>query len=106
MSHAHVAGAIHADAEAGLRTGSPARATSTPCCRRLWSRDVEKDADGRAAPWPGCGVDEIAAQVGTPVYVVDEADLRPGPETSRPPSPAGTSTTPGSPSSAPRWPAG
>ncbi|MGI8612463.1 MAG: diaminopimelate decarboxylase [Nocardioidaceae bacterium] len=41
----------------------------------LWSRTAGKDANGRLVIG-GVGVDELAAEHGTPVYVLDEADLR------------------------------
>ena len=74
---------------------------------RLWSANVGKDADGRAARSPASGVDRIAAR-GRHSGVRGRRG-RPagaGPGLRRPPSPAGTSTTPPSPSSAPPSPAG
>ena len=41
----------------------------------LWSTGVDKDETG-VLTVAGLSVYEIAEQVGTPVYVVDEADLR------------------------------
>jgi diaminopimelate decarboxylase len=75
MSHAHVAGAIHADAEVRAPHWLNRPEDVNALLGRLWSTGVEKGADGvlRVA---GLGVDEIAAQTGTPAYIVDEADLR------------------------------
>ncbi len=75
MSHAHVAGAIHADAEvrAPHWLGRPDDVNAL--LSRLWSSNVAKDGDG-VLTVAGLRVDEIAAQTGTPVYVVDEDDLR------------------------------
>ncbi len=75
MSHTHVAGSIHADAE----TREPhwlARPTdANTLLSRLWSRHVTKDGEGRLCV-AGLRADWIAREVGTPVYVVDEDDLR------------------------------
>jgi diaminopimelate decarboxylase len=72
---AHEAGALHAGA--GQRGPSWLREpadvnTLTP---GLWSRNVERGGDGalRAA---GVPVTDLAAQFGTPAYVVDERDFR------------------------------
>ena len=71
----HVAGSIHADvlthAPGWLEVPTDVNALLTP----LWSRNVAKDADG-VLTVAGRTVTEIAEQVGTPVYVVDEDDLR------------------------------
>ena len=75
MSHAHVAGSIHADAEtrAPHWLGRPKDVNAL--LPRLWSRNVAKDGKGRLTV-AGLRVDRIAEEVGTPVYVVDEDDLR------------------------------
>ena len=75
MTHSHVAGSIHADVTARapgwLRTPPDVNALLP----RLWSDGVGKDEDG-VLTVAGLSVTEIAEQVGTPAYVVDERDLR------------------------------
>jgi diaminopimelate decarboxylase len=73
--HTHVAGSIHADS-----TVRPPSWLTTPSdvnalLPSLWSSGVRKDENG-VLNVAGLSVLEIADQVGTPVYVVDEADLR------------------------------
>ncbi|WP_433551338.1 diaminopimelate decarboxylase [Micromonospora zamorensis] len=72
---AHEAGALHADINnrepAWLRTPEDVNAL-TPA---LWPRSVTRGADGAVAV-AGLSVQDIAAEFGTPVYVLDEADLR------------------------------
>ncbi|MGC4772654.1 diaminopimelate decarboxylase [Micromonospora sp. DT44] len=72
---AHEAGALHADISnqgpAWLRTPVDVNAL-VPA---LWPRSVTRDADGAVAV-AGLSVRDIAAEFGTPVYVLDEADLR------------------------------
>jgi len=75
VTHSHVAGSIHADVSARapgwLRTPSDVNALLP----KLWSEGVGKDENG-VLKVAGLRVTEIAEQVGTPVYVVDEQDLR------------------------------
>src|SRR4051794_6662340 len=75
MSRAHEAGALHADALAHR----PARLRSpedvNALLPQLWARTVERRGDG-VLTVGGVGVDELAAQHGTPAYVFDEADFR------------------------------
>ena len=75
MTHTHVAGSIHADAEtrAPQWLGRPHDVNAL--LGRLWSRNVTKETEGRLSV-AGVAVDRIAAEMGTPVYVVDEDDLR------------------------------
>ncbi|MDG4805941.1 diaminopimelate decarboxylase [Micromonospora sp. WMMD1120] len=72
---AHEAGALHADISsrgpAWLRTPDDVNAL-VPA---LWPRSVTRAADGALAV-AGLGVRDIAAEFGTAVYVLDEADLR------------------------------
>ncbi|WP_435206279.1 diaminopimelate decarboxylase [Micromonospora sp. bgisy143] len=72
---AHEAGALHADISnqgpAWLRTPVDVNAL-VPA---LWPRSVARGADG-AVTVAGLSVRDIAAEFGTPVYVLDEADLR------------------------------
>ncbi|MDF2746955.1 MAG: lysA, partial [Propionibacteriaceae bacterium] len=76
MTHTHVAGSIHADA---LATRAPGwlRVPDdvNQLLPQLWSAGVSKDSDGQLMV-AGVGVGQIADRVGTPVYVIDEADLR------------------------------
>lgn len=72
---AHEAGALHGDiggrGPAWLRTPADVN-TLVP---RLWPRSVNRAADGGLAV-AGLGVRELTAEFGTPVYVLDEDDLR------------------------------
>ncbi|MFG1880363.1 diaminopimelate decarboxylase [Micromonospora sp. NPDC049102] len=72
---AHEAGALHADISnqgpAWLRTPEDVNALLPT----LWPRSVTRGADGALAV-AGLSVRDIAAEFGTPVYVLDEADLR------------------------------
>ncbi|MBM0234604.1 diaminopimelate decarboxylase [Micromonospora sp. STR1_7] len=72
---AHEAGALHADISdrgpAWLRTPEDVNALMPT----LWPRSVTRGADGALAV-AGLSVLDIAAEFGTPVYVLDEADLR------------------------------
>ncbi|HET9871030.1 MAG TPA: diaminopimelate decarboxylase [Propionibacteriaceae bacterium] len=75
MTHSHVAGSIHADvaSRAPAWLGLPGDVNAL--LPQLWSRNVSKDADGLL--WvAGVSAEQLAAQVGTPAYVVDEDDLR------------------------------
>ena len=75
MTHTHVAGSIHADSTARAPSWLSMPGDVNALLGILWSSGVAKDENGvlRVA---GLSVIEIANQVGTPVYVVDEADLR------------------------------
>ncbi|MEE6257688.1 diaminopimelate decarboxylase [Plantactinospora sonchi] len=72
---AHEAGAMHGElgvrGPAWLRTPEDVNALVP----RLWPRNVARGADG-ALTVAGLGVRELAAEYGTPVYVLDEDDLR------------------------------
>ncbi|MDG4789644.1 diaminopimelate decarboxylase [Micromonospora sp. WMMD1102] len=72
---AHEAGALHGDlgmrGPAWLRTPEDVNALVP----QLWPRNVARDADG-ALVVAGLGVRELAAEFGTPAYVLDEDDLR------------------------------
>jgi diaminopimelate decarboxylase len=75
VTHSHVAGSIHADvttrAPGWLRTPTDVNALLP----ELWSEAIGKDAQG-VLTVAGLRATEIADQVGTPAYVVDERDLR------------------------------
>jgi len=75
VTHSHVAGSIHADVAARAPGWLSIPVDVNALLPQLWSEQVSKDGDGvlRVA---GLSVTEIADQVGTPAYVLDEADLR------------------------------
>ena len=76
MTHTHVAGSIHADALVARAPGwLRVPHDVNELLPQLWSAGVTKDSDGQLLV-AGVGVGQIADQVGTPVYVIDEADLR------------------------------
>ena len=75
MTHSHVAGSIHADVGARAPGWLNVPSDVNALLPQLWSEGATKDADGVLAV-AGLSVTEIAEQVGTPAYVVDEADLR------------------------------
>jgi diaminopimelate decarboxylase len=72
---AHEAGALHGDlgvrGPAWLRTPDDVNALVP----HLWPRNVTRDADG-ALVVADLGIRELAAEFGTPAYVLDEDDLR------------------------------
>ncbi|MEH0844304.1 diaminopimelate decarboxylase [Micromonospora sp. CPCC 205711] len=71
---AHEAGALHGDIgsrPAWLRTPDDVNALVP----QLWPRTVTRGADGALAV-AGLSVRDLAAEFGTPVYVLDEDDLR------------------------------
>jgi diaminopimelate decarboxylase len=76
VTHTHVAGSIHADALAARVPGWLTLPDDVNELRpQLWSTGVSKDQDGQLVI-ARVGVRQIADEIGTPVYVVDEADLR------------------------------
>ncbi len=75
MTHTHVAGSIHADSTARAPSWLSVPDDVNALLGTLWSSGVAKDENG-VLTVAGLSVIEIANQVGTPVYVVDEADLR------------------------------
>ena len=71
---AHEAGALHADGYRGpswLRPPDDVNALVP----QLWSQGVRREPGGRVEV-AGVPVDRIAAEYGTPAYVVDERDFR------------------------------
>ncbi|MET0692634.1 MAG: diaminopimelate decarboxylase [Propionibacteriaceae bacterium] len=75
MTHSHVAGSIHADVASRAPSWLGYPSDVNELLQRLWSSGVSKDDDGLL--WvAGVDANRIAEQVGTPAYVVDEADLR------------------------------
>ena len=75
MTHTHVAGSIHADSSARAPSWLRMPSDVNALLPSLWSSGVRKDENG-VLTVAGLSVIDIARQVGTPVYVVDEADLR------------------------------
>ena len=75
MTHTHVAGSIHADSTARAPSWLSLPSDVNALLPSLWSSGVHKEESG-VLTVAGLSVIEIAEQVGTPVYVVDEADLR------------------------------
>ncbi len=75
MTMSHVAGSIHADAGTPQPRWLDVPQDVNALLPELWSRQVAKDADG-VLTIAGLPVTEIAEQVGTPAYLLDEDDLR------------------------------
>jgi len=71
----HEAGALHADAGSRGPLWLRVPVDINALVPRLWPRTVERAAGGVLCVG-GVGVDVIAESFGTPVYVVDENDLR------------------------------
>ena len=105
MTHTHVAGSIHADAGARAPGWLGVPDDVNALMPGLWSAGVGKDVDGVLTA-AGLDVAEIAERVGTPAYVIDEADLRARARAFAEAFEAGTSTTRPSRSSARPSPAG
>jgi diaminopimelate decarboxylase len=75
VTHSHVAGSIHADVTARAPGWLSLPTDVNALLPELWSEGVGKDKHGVLIV-AGLSATEIADQVGTPVYVVDERDLR------------------------------
>ncbi|HQY99246.1 MAG TPA: diaminopimelate decarboxylase [Propionicimonas sp.] len=75
MTHMHVAGSIHADATTPAPVWLTRPADVNALADKLWSRTVKREADGVISV-AGIPVTELAEQVGTPAYVIDEDDFR------------------------------
>jgi diaminopimelate decarboxylase len=75
MTHMHVAGSIHADATSPAPVWLTRPEDVNALTPKLWSSGVARGADGVVAV-AGLKLTEVAEQVGTPAYVMDEADLR------------------------------
>ncbi len=75
MTHMHVAGSIHADATSPAPQWLDLPPDVNELLDGLWSSTVRRGEDGAVAVG-GMSVNEIAARVGTPAYVVDEVDFR------------------------------
>lgn len=72
---AHEAGALHAEGYGGPPQWLPYPADVNALLPQLWAATVRRDAEGRLEVG-GLDVVSLAEQVGTPAYVVDEADFR------------------------------
>lgn len=72
---AHEAGALHADATGVVPTWLQPPDDVNALVERLWPAGVRRGADGVLSV-AGVPVTALAAEFGTPAYVVDEADLR------------------------------
>lgn len=75
MTHMHVAGSIHADAVTPAPKWLRVPADVNALTPQLWSSTVRRATSGEVEVG-GLPLTEIAEQVGTPVYVIDEADFR------------------------------
>ncbi|MGD7787975.1 diaminopimelate decarboxylase [Propionibacteriaceae bacterium Y1700] len=75
MTHTHVAGAIHGDVTTRGPVWLQPPSDVNQLVDHLWSSEVTKTADGELSV-AGVTVSDLAARVGTPALVVDEADLR------------------------------
>lgn len=75
MTHSHVAGSIHADVASRAPSWLAVPGDVNELLPQLWSEGVGKDAEG-VLTVAGLSAVEIAERCGTPVYVIDEADLR------------------------------
>ncbi|MEU6076167.1 diaminopimelate decarboxylase [Micromonospora sp. NPDC047074] len=72
---AHEAGALHGDIGSRGPSWLRSPADVNALVPQLWPRHVARGADG-ALTVAGLGVRDLAAEFGTPVYVLDEDDLR------------------------------
>lgn len=75
MTHMHVAGAIHADATTPAPVWLTRPDDVNALTSTLWSQSVHRDGDGVICVG-GVRVTDLAEQVGTPAYVLDETDFR------------------------------
>jgi diaminopimelate decarboxylase len=73
---AHEAGAVHADAvsPSGVVLEPPADLHALP--GHVWSSGIARDAASGAVTLAGHDVRDLAAQFGSPAYLLDEADVR------------------------------
>jgi len=75
MTHMHVAGEIHAEAASPAPVWLTRPEDVNALTMKLWSSTTRRGEDG-AIEVGGVRLTELAAQVGTPVYVLDEDDFR------------------------------
>lgn len=72
---AHEAGALHAEGYGGPPQWLPYPSDVNALLPQLWPADAHRDADGQLVVG-GVRAGDIAAEFGTPAYVLDEADFR------------------------------
>ena len=75
MTHMHVAGAIHADVASPAPVWLTRPDDVNELTAKLWSANTRREPDG-VISIGGVRVTDLAEQVGTPVYVIDEDDFR------------------------------
>ncbi|MGB7961909.1 MAG: diaminopimelate decarboxylase [Propionicimonas sp.] len=75
MTHMHVAGSIHADATSHAPMWLTRPEDVNALTAKLWSSGVTRESDGVMSV-AGIRVTDLADEVGTPAYVIDEVDLR------------------------------
>jgi diaminopimelate decarboxylase len=75
MTHMHVAGSIHADAVTPAPKWLQVPTDVNGLDPKLWSRTVVRGADG-VLRVGGRDTVDIAAETGTPAYIIDEVDFR------------------------------
>jgi len=75
MTHMHVAGEIHAEASSPAPVWLTRPDDVNALTESLWSSTTRRGEDG-VIEIGGVRLTDLAAEVGTPVYVMDEADFR------------------------------
>lgn len=75
MTHMHVAGSVHADVASPGPQWLARPGDVNALDPSLWSSGITRGADGSMA-LAGTRLTDLAEQVGTPVYLLDEADFR------------------------------
>lgn len=75
MTHMHVAGEIHAEANSPAPVWLTRPDDVNALTPKLWSQTTRRDGDG-VIEVGGLRLTDLVEQVGTPVYVLDEADFR------------------------------
>ncbi|HEY3407873.1 MAG TPA: diaminopimelate decarboxylase, partial [Propionicimonas sp.] len=75
MTHMHVAGALHADATTPAPVWLTRPEDVNALTAKLWSETVTRGDDGVISVG-GVRLTDLAEQVGTPAYVIDEVDFR------------------------------
>ena len=75
MTHMHVAGEIHAEVTSPAPVWLTRPDDVNALTPSLWSRTARRGEDG-VIEIGGVPLTDLAEQVGTPVYVIDETDLR------------------------------
>lgn len=75
MTHMHIAGSIHADAVQGGPTWLRVPDDPAALDASLWPRGTRRDGEGRIVV-AGVALTDVAAEHGTPAYLIDEDDFR------------------------------